>query len=495
MAGLFMLCFVYFLPRPGDWNQDSRLDTDLAIVNHGSLQVDRYRWNAPGDIVPYQGHWYPSKAPGQALLGIPVFAAYKGALTLAGHRADAEQLGLKTQFHRLYAQFYIAQFLESMYTVTIPAVAFLLLFFWFLGYFSDSFLNRTILTLALGLSTGYFAYAQVFYPHVSTAAVLFGAFMLLYVAGRGARGEPARAPRLEGNPALATFLAGLCLGAAGLLDHTAAAPGAVIAAYALFRVPPKLWLFVALGALPGLLITAGYNYAAYHNIGVTGYSTGDSGVGGSPIGGAIAGQPNYGSPLWGMSFSPFRGIFFLSPFLLLAFPGMALWRRRGIEWLVCLAASMVLFLVVSSIYFWYGGSAMGPRYLIQMLPFLALPVIFVLDRAKSLPGRLGVYALILISTLNVWLQTIAAKGYPSPKLSDPLFQWAIPNVERGNVALSLGSVLLAPFVGIYSKWTLLPLLIVILLWTWYCFRSVIKVAALRLSDRRTGSVSRAKEAR
>jgi hypothetical protein len=92
MTGLFMLCFLYFLPRPGEWNQDSRLDTVFAIVNHGSPQVDQYRWNAIGDLTFYKGHYYEAKAPGQALSAIPIFAAYKAVLTLAGHRADAGKL-------------------------------------------------------------------------------------------------------------------------------------------------------------------------------------------------------------------------------------------------------------------------------------------------------------------------------------------------------------------------------------------------------------------
>ena len=108
---------------------------------------------------------------------------------------------------------------------------------------------------------------------------------------------------------------------------------------------------------------------------------------------------------------------------------------------------------------------------VEILLFLALPVVSLLDWARSLPIRLGIHTLIAASTLNVWIQTIATKGYPLQKISNPLFDFALPNVMHGNVALSLGSVLLAPFVGIYSKWTLLPLLLIVVLWTWLCFRS------------------------
>jgi hypothetical protein len=82
-------------------------------VNHGSPQVDQYRWNALGDVALYNGHYYEAKAPGQVLAAIPILAAYKGVLTLARHRTDAEQIGVGRDFHRLYFQFYMAQFLMS----------------------------------------------------------------------------------------------------------------------------------------------------------------------------------------------------------------------------------------------------------------------------------------------------------------------------------------------------------------------------------------------
>jgi hypothetical protein len=472
MTGFFLLCFLYFLPRPGEAAQDSRLDTVLAIVNHGTPRVDQYRWNALPDIIPYRGHYYAAKAPGQALVAVPVFAAYKGVLSLAGDGADAEKIGVGRAFHRLYFQFYMSQFLASMYTVAIPAVAFLLLFFWFLGYFSSSFRSRLILTFALGLATDYFSYAQLFYPHVSTAALLFGSFMLLYMAGRGEEGEPPRS-KLEKRPALCSFLAGLCLGGALLFDHTAAVPGVAIGAYALIRVPWRMWGPLALGVLPALLVIAGYNLIAYHNIAITGYSTRESGIGGSSVG--SSGRTIYPAAFWGLTFSPYRGLFFMSPFLLLAVPGFVYWAKRGgREWLVALGASLLLFAFISTIYFWHGGAAVGPRYLVPVMPFIALPVIFVLDRVKAPSLRIGIYILILASALNVWLQTIAAKGYPLQSVTNPLFDVAIPDIRHGNVALSLGSILLAPFTGIYSDWTVLPLLVMLLLWTWLCFRSTIQ---------------------
>ena len=37
---LLLLCYGYFFPRWADWNQNSRLDVVLAIVDEGTLSTD-----------------------------------------------------------------------------------------------------------------------------------------------------------------------------------------------------------------------------------------------------------------------------------------------------------------------------------------------------------------------------------------------------------------------------------------------------------------------
>src|SRR5436305_112367 len=89
LLGTLLICFLYFLPRPGEWNQDARLDMSLAIVNHATVQIDQYHWNAGVDAAQFEGHYYQNKAPGQSLLAVPVLAAYKGMLVLAGQGSQA----------------------------------------------------------------------------------------------------------------------------------------------------------------------------------------------------------------------------------------------------------------------------------------------------------------------------------------------------------------------------------------------------------------------
>jgi hypothetical protein len=179
------------------------------------------------------------------------------------------------------------------------------------------------------------------------------------------------------------------------------------------------------------------------------------------------------STLWGMSFSPYRGIFFLSPFLLLTFLGAWLWRRRGgLEWLWCLGVPGVYFVAISAISFWYGGSSVGPRYLVPIVPFLALPVIFVLDEWQHRRARFLVYALMLLSGMAVWLETVGQRQFPRMEWINPLVDHDLPGLIHGHVAFNIGSILLARAAGLYSSWTLLPLAVLVALWSaWNAFQS------------------------
>ena len=79
---VLLACYAYFPPRWAEWNQNSRFDLVLAIVDDHSVQIDRYVANT-GDYAYLDGHYYSDKAPGTALLGVPVYAAFR-ALAPAG---------------------------------------------------------------------------------------------------------------------------------------------------------------------------------------------------------------------------------------------------------------------------------------------------------------------------------------------------------------------------------------------------------------------------
>ena len=66
----------------GGWNQNSRFDLMRAIIEQGTLRIDAYHQNT-GDKAFFQGHYYSDKAPGLALLGVPIVAAVRPLLRAA----------------------------------------------------------------------------------------------------------------------------------------------------------------------------------------------------------------------------------------------------------------------------------------------------------------------------------------------------------------------------------------------------------------------------
>src|SRR5947209_7071706 len=78
-----LLIFAYFMPQWADWNIDSRLDLVHAIVDRHTLSIDGFHYNT-WDKAVYKGHFYSDKAPGTAMLGVPVYALFVAAHRVPG---------------------------------------------------------------------------------------------------------------------------------------------------------------------------------------------------------------------------------------------------------------------------------------------------------------------------------------------------------------------------------------------------------------------------
>ena len=81
---LLLFAYGFFQQHPA-WNEFSRYDLVRALVEQGTTQIDSYQDNT-GDKAFYAGHWYSDKAPGTALLGVPVYVLLSVSNGLAGTR-------------------------------------------------------------------------------------------------------------------------------------------------------------------------------------------------------------------------------------------------------------------------------------------------------------------------------------------------------------------------------------------------------------------------
>ena len=142
----------------------------------------------------------------------------------------------------------------------------------------------------------------------------------------------------------------------------------------------------------------------------------------------------------------------------MALPGFVVVLRRAELRAAGLASAAVVaafLLFNSSSVMWDGGQAIGPRYLVPMLPFLAWPVAFALS-----PGRAGRAAWILAAVLGiasllaVWSLRLSGQLFPADRFRRPLLDYAWPHLRDGDVARNAGMLL-----GLHGWWSILPLLL------------------------------------
>ena len=474
---VLLVCYGYFFPRWADWNQNSRLDLTMAIVDQGSLCIDDYYQNT-GDYAYFDGHYYSDKAPGVALLGVAPYAVFKfvmgwpplqDALRPVMHNqafsTTLREGGSGLQSQKVY--FALAQAFVTYCIVVVPSALLGVVMYYFLGSFVDRELYRLGLALAYGLATPAFAYSGNLFSHQIVAALLFSAFYLLF--------------RLKQRSAPSWVLvpAGAMVGLAVISEYPAAFIGLGLTAYAILVTPRKpMLLAYALAGVPFGLMLAWYNLTIFHTPWPVGYFYSTLFVEQHSAGFLSLTRPTT-SALWGVTFGTDRGLFFLAPWLLLAVPAIGLLRRRRalrLELIVALYAVVGFLFFNASSVMWQGGFAVGPRYLLPMLPFMVLLVGVVLQEwgTRRLVGQTAAL-LVAWSAFSVWAETIGGQSFPD-WTPNPLFNYSLPRLVSGDIARNAGMI-----VGLTGWASLAPLLVVLgsyVIWTiWARYRRVPRLLA------------------
>lgn len=504
---VFLLAFVvyaYFLPRWADWNIDSRFDLTRAIVDVHSLRIDRFHFNTWDKAVD-KGHFYSDKAPGTAVLGAVVYAGYAAAKhvpVLQSGIADAQTNSLwnvairlgrtstqkapapkgtnlggcqraggggNVQYipwgNRLYPPFRdwaLSKYVTTVGVVALTSAAFLAFFFWFFGFFTRRAWVRSAVMVAYGFATVAFPYSTVFYSHQISAGCLFTAFALLYLYGR----------RRVGMSGIVT--AGFLLGFAFFTEYTVALVIITVGLYGLWAVRRRLLAaasFIAAGVTPVLGLFA-YNQATFGSPLDTGYSHDFCWSAAQGAGYAGFTYPQSG-PLFDLTVGPYRGLFYTSPFLLLALIGGLVMVRRGLKFesLVCIGTSIIFILAISAYWGWNGGQVDGPRYLVPIVPFLAFPVVFYLDALARRVLAVAVFLVLLAwSLFATWAAFLGGELFPHSWMRYPLENFSLPALGRNEIAPNFGM-----FFGLTGWHSLVPLALAVI---------AISVSALPLHPRR-----------
>ncbi len=459
-----LFCYVYTLPRWADWSQNSRLDLLMALSIEQSVRIDTYAANT-GDYALYNGHKYSDKAPGPVFLALPAALLLQPIFDLPFSQQVLERLangaalgatlnpdgtGLASEKLR----FFILQVALTGLTIALPsALAALALIALLKRFVSDSRLVM-LLTFAYSLGTMLAVYSGNFYSHALVAALLLGAWALSMESY-----HPSRA-----------VLLGLLLGWAAISEYPVVLPGLLIGLAALWNwrsFSALVWLTIS-GLLPIVLLVV-YDLRAFGTPWPVGYQYSELWQDQHHTGFMSLTYP-HPEGLWGLLFGLFRGMFVRAPWLLLAVPGYRFWWRSGqyrVMWLVSLLASLSLLLFYSSSAMWWGGFSAGPRYIVPMVPFLAVSAGWTAVLLWRIAiGRVVLVGLIGASVVLTWAEGIARQQFPPDTILNPWLDYTLPAWQSGDIARNLGMVLGLP--GLFS---LIPLVLLMLGAVWFCLRS------------------------
>lgn len=323
-----------------------------AMVDHRTLQLDRYRDVVGIDRVERDGHVYSDKAPLQPLLAVPAYAIARAAgAEPATHLRVHGNLGL--WWVTLWSTV-VPLLLMVAVAITISSRA-------------VSIRSSAIAAVVMALGTLLAAYGSQLYAHVLAGLLGWAAWLVL--------------SRSEGGFGSA-FLGGLLGGAAVATEYPLAIVVVVCIGVLVQQRSWKRLIAFCAGGVPAAALLLAYQWASYGDPFALSY--GEKPVHESdPL---VVGLPNP-VQLMEVLFGS-RGMFVFTPIVVVAVWG--LWKiasqadHKHRSHAVVGLTVFALFLILQS--GWsnpWGGEAPGPRYVVPALPFLTLGLAEAWERAAG----------------------------------------------------------------------------------------------------------------
>jgi hypothetical protein len=399
-------CLAYLsYPSAWGWNENSRLDLVLAVVDAGVLSIDDY-YQRPGtetgDASIVDGRVYSDKAIGTALLGVPAYALARPLLARLSNDPERHASVVRT--------------LVTWAAVSIPAALAIPALFALVWRATGQVSSAAWVAAAGALGTPHWPFATLLFGHATAGALIVVALLLARTLRDGSR-----------RPLATSAGTGGALGMAAITEYPPALIAALIAAYfalAVAALPARAtrWrcaaAFVAAGAVPiGLLLV--YNTLCF----------------GSPfrLSYAVIASPEFAEVhargllgitlpdpqrLLFLTFHPVRGLLVQSPILLAGLAGLVPmlrtpgWRAEA----TVIAAAFVCMLCVNAGFgVWWGGWSFAPRHMVPWVLLGCVPIAFLSARWRPVLG-----VLLLVSIVQMALPTLTDPKVPDEALIERL---------------------------------------------------------------------------
>jgi hypothetical protein len=353
------------------------------------------------DTLLIDGELYSNKGPGLAMAALPPYLVLDAA-------------GVDDPARLLWAL--------GLVVVVTPAFALLLLVRGAAERVEPGF--GTAAAVILGLGTLVLPFSTLFLSNLLSALLVFAAFVLLE---RERRSAP--------SPSLVVG-AGLLAGLGVVVEYQNGIALGILGLFALARTPrlPRAAAYGA-GALAGVAPLVLYNWWAFGSVFQSSYGADASGRDFD-----LFGVPSFDVLL--QLFLSQHGLLVISPVLACSLVGLVLLYRLGhrAEALVIGGVTLGYALLSAAFYSPFGGFSPGPRYLVVVLPFLALALGPILRAAPVTAGALALVSAVAMALLTA---THPLAGYDG-RWADRLLDGDVPLTAASLLGLT-GAVAIAPF--------------------------------------------------
>jgi len=470
IAAVLLISYAYFY-QGGGWNQNSRFDLVRAIIERGTLRIDAYHENTD-DKAFANGHYYSDKAPGLALLAVPVAEVTKPLLRAGGVDPSSAR-GLVAM------SYFITVFAAALPMAVACAVVFLIAL-----QLGNDVSAAAFGALALGLATPMWAYSTLFWGHSLAGACLVLGF--------------AFALRLRGNQShardvLLGFGVGLTAGWATVTEYPAAPATVTLAVLALAMVwkdgRSRRWrasMGLAMGAAACIAVLLIYQFRVFGSAFQPSYSYYPAGAFPWMKHGYMGVTYPRIDVALKLLFGCRRGLLFVAPVALVAPFGLRwLWKQPTARAAAAAAAAIAAyyFLFNASFRAWAAGWSYGPRYMAAGLPLLCVGLAPAWSKAR--PFCRSLLALAAACGICSGLMAVSTTAQPPDQFRCALVQLFWPSFWAGKLSLNKQSMLtrsedptghahgafnLGELAGLHGIASLIPLLVVwgfaVGLWVW-----------------------------